>query len=59
MKTLLIGGFSSLLYPRIQAFDLIGRSDFDLRLSFVKLDCAGDTDDFPLESGDSLIGLHF
>jgi hypothetical protein len=40
------------LRRRIQAFDLIFRHYFDLRLPLVKLDCA---DDSPLERGDPQI----
>ena len=42
---------------RIQDCDLICRHDVDLWLSVAKLDCAGDTDDFPLDHGKSLIGV--
>jgi hypothetical protein len=43
---------------RIRPFDLTRRCDFDLRLPFVQLDCAGDADDFPLERGDLLVSRH-
>jgi hypothetical protein len=39
--------------------DLIRRHDFNLRLSSVKFDCAGDAYDFPLERGDLLVGRYF
>jgi hypothetical protein len=39
--------------------DLICGHDFYLRLSLVKLDCAGNADDFPLERGDMRVGRNF
>ena len=47
------------LRRRIQAFDLIFRHYFDLRLPLVKFDCADDADDSPLESGDPLVSRYF
>jgi hypothetical protein len=39
--------------------DLIWRHDFNLRLSSVKFDRAGDAYDFPLKRGDLLVGRYF
>ena len=47
------------LRRRIQAFDLIFRHYFDLRLPLVKFDCADDADDSPLERGDPLVSRYF
>jgi hypothetical protein len=47
------------LRQRIQAFDLIFRHYFDLRLPLVKFDYAGDADDFPLEGVDPQVSRHF
>ena len=41
---------------RIQNFDLICRHDLNLWLPIVKLDCASDADDFPLNHSESPIG---
>src|SRR6516162_6657358 len=46
----------SVYQRRIQTFDLICRHDCDFRLPFVKFNCAGDADGFPLDHGKSLIG---
>ena len=36
---------------RIQNLDLICRHDFNFRLPFVKFNCAGDADGFPVDHG--------
>ena len=41
---------------RIGGFNLNHRRDFDLRLTLVELDGAGNPDDFPLEYRDPLVG---
>jgi hypothetical protein len=52
-------GLISCARLRIGAFNLRYRSDFDLRLSLVKFDCASNPDHFPLERGDLLVGRNF
>ena len=49
----------SLCPLRIRPFDLTRRCDLDLRLSFAQTDCAGDANNFSLQSGDPLVGRQF